>query len=108
MKGSVVAVGRAGIVAGLRLAGLDPIEADFATAAAALENLASSPDVGVVLIEEALWERLPSEQRRRLDEEPLPLVIPFPSPGLEPPEERAEVYLVEMLRQAVGYRVKLR
>jgi hypothetical protein len=43
-----------------------------------------------------------------MDRSPLPMVIPFPAAAWAPGREAAEAYLVEILRQAIGYRVRLR
>ena len=66
------------LAAGFRLAGLTPIEAQD-----------------------------PEEGGRRLAREPLPLVVPFPGPAWGPPREGAEAYIAELLRRAIGYRVRL-
>jgi hypothetical protein len=36
------------------------------------------------------------------------MIVPFPPPSWAAPEEEAEAYLVEILRRAIGYRVRLR
>lgn len=108
MRGEVTAVARPGVAAGLRLAGLAPVEArDPESTAAALDDLAAG-DAAMVLVETALWESLSPAARERIEARPSPLVMPFPSPTRVAPEERAESYLVDMLRRAVGYRVRLR
>jgi hypothetical protein len=38
----------------------------------------------------------------------LPVVVPFPAPSLQRPPGEAEAYVAELLRRAVGYRVRLR
>lgn len=108
MRGEIVCVARPGVAAGLRLAGLEAVEAETPDpTAAALDDL-SPDDVAVVLVESALWDALPAEARERIEARPAQLVMPFPSPTRLSPEERADAYLVEMLRRAVGYRVRLR
>jgi vacuolar-type H+-ATPase subunit F/Vma7 len=64
-------------------------------------------DVGVVLLEDRLYDDLPEETRRAISSSPLPMVVPFPGPtwAVRPP---AEEYIVELLRQAIGYRVRIR
>ena len=72
-------------------------------AAAALDALGSAE---VVLIESALYDALPHGKRRQLRRDGMPIVMPFPSPsigGIAPEEE-----LLEVLRRAVGYRMRLR
>jgi len=95
------------IAAGFHLSGLVVDEADEAGAPAALLRLAADPTTGVIVIEERLRRALPDDVLQRLERLPTPLLVPFPSPswggvGLE------EEYVMEILRQAVGYRVRLR
>lgn len=101
-------VARPPVATGFALAGLPTIPADDgAEAAARLGELRARGDVGVVLIDEGLYDDLPDETRRRLAAQPVPLVVPFPGPAwVERPAP--EAYLVELLRQAIGYRVRLR
>jgi vacuolar-type H+-ATPase subunit F/Vma7 len=95
--------------AGFRLAGVPIVEA--ATPAAAVDafrELLGDPTVGVVLMEETFHEALPEELRRHLGRKPLPMVVPFPGPAWAGRPEAAESYIVELLRQVIGYRVRLR
>ena len=74
--------------------------------AAALDHAVNEPGVGVILIEEALYDLLPPEARERLDRLTHPVVVPFPGIAWDrgtPAEER----MVELLRRAIGYRVRL-
>lgn len=97
-----------GLRDGFALAGVPSLAAsDASEAAHLLERLAASPDVGVVLIEEHLYEGLPEELRRTLERSALPVVIPFPGPRREEAPDAA-ARLVELLRRAIGYRVRLR
>jgi vacuolar-type H+-ATPase subunit F/Vma7 len=96
------------VAAGFRLAGLTPIEAqDPEEGGRRLAALLDEQDLGVVLVEDALYAALPAAAQRRLAREPLPLVVPFPGPAWVPPREGAEAYIAELLRQAIGYRVRL-
>jgi vacuolar-type H+-ATPase subunit F/Vma7 len=94
---------------GIALAGIPPLVAASGDAAAALlQTLAKEPARGgIVLVEQALYDGLPASTRRQLRREGTPIVMPFPSPGLPtglPPEHE----LLEILRRAIGYRVRLR
>ncbi len=94
---------------GLALIGVAPtIAATGDDAANALQRWYSEPaHGGVVLIEQALYDALPASARRQLRRDGTPLVMPFPSPGVAeglPPEHE----LLELLRRAIGYRVRLR
>lgn len=108
MTGAVRLLARPALAPTLSLAGLPVVEAETGAAAAErLAELGAAPDVGVVLIEDALYDALPEESLREIAAAPLPMVVPFPGPvwALRPP---AEEYVVELLRQAIGYRVRIR
>lgn len=72
----------------------------------ALGTLLDRKGVGVLLVEDRIYRDLPEELRRRAERSATPVVVPFPSPRWEeaPP---AEQYVVELLRRAIGYRVRL-
>ena len=109
MRYGVRVVARPEVSSGFSLAGLETIEAAGAEPAREqLHELMSKPEVGVVLMEEGFYDRLPEELRRELGRRPLPMVVPFPEPAWAEARERAEAYIVELLRQVIGYRVRLR
>ena len=108
MSSLVRVVCRPAVAPGFALAGLqadplgptEPLEPLFA-------GLARRPEVGVVLLQEEIYDGLPEEVRGRLDRSAHPFVVPFPGPSWEavaPAEER----VIELLRRAIGYRVRLR
>ena len=108
MSALVRVVCRPAIAPGFALAGL---QADPLGPTESLEplfaGLARQPDVGVVLLQEEIYDGLPEEVRGRLDRSARPFVVPFPGPAWEalaPAEER----VIELLRRAIGYRVRLR
>lgn len=72
-----------------------------------LAGITDQPEVGVVLVEESLYDGLSEETRRSFEHRALPLVVPFPGP---PHGEvlGAEARLLELLHRAIGYRVRLR
>ena len=72
-----------------------------------IDALLEGPEVGVVLVEQVLHDGMPEERRRALEDRALPVVVAFPGPRREegPP---AESELLELLRRAIGYRVRLR
>ena len=63
---------------------------------------------GVVLVDEVLFDRLPPELRRRLGRRPLPIVVPVPGPVWRTSAEAAQAYILDLLRQVIGYRVRLK
>ncbi len=97
------------VAAGFALAGLRPIEAAGPEEGVErLREVLGQPDVGVVLVDQEFYERLPDDLRRLLGRRPLPMVVPFPGPAWGARGEEAESYIVELLRQVIGYRVRLR
>lgn len=103
MKAPVSIVCRHPAALGVALAGIAPIEAATGDEAAKL-----LPHDGLVLIEEELYAALPPATRRQLRRDGVPIVMPFPGPtrvstGLPPEHE-----LLEVLRRAVGYRLRLK
>ena len=108
MKGQqVVVISSPGLSAGFALAGVPVFEAtDGADAARQIDQWPDAMNVGVILIDEPLYEDLPEEVRRDLRRSPVPVVIPVPGPDWMT-ETTAHEYIVEILRRAIGYRVRL-
>ena len=95
------------IAAGFELAGLRAdTAADGVAARARIAALADDPAVGIVLVEERLLRALPADFTQRLERAPRPLVAPFPSPSFTG-TGAAEEAVLEILRRAIGYRVRL-
>lgn len=108
MRDRVRVLCRPAIAAGFRLAGLAPDEAeDAADGARRLGALLEQPDTGVVLVEERFHAALSDADRRVLARRALPLVVPFPAPAWAPAAEGPEAFIAELLRRAIGYRVRL-
>jgi vacuolar-type H+-ATPase subunit F/Vma7 len=109
MKRSVQVVGRPEVTAGFALTGLTPLDAATpAEGADRMRELLDRPDAGVVLVDQALYDGFPDDLRRRLGRRPLPMVVPFPGPTWVARREGPEAYIVELLRQVIGYRVRLK
>jgi vacuolar-type H+-ATPase subunit F/Vma7 len=110
VKAAVRVICRHDTALGVALAGVAPIEAETGgEAAAALAGLAGAPARGgIVLIEAALYDALPGGLRRQLHRDGTPIVMPFPGPAPLAPGAAPEDELLEVLRRAVGYRVRLR
>lgn len=93
---------------GFELAGLAVRCANDGTAAAeAIRHWASDAEVGIVLVDDTLYRALPRAFTTRLDRAALPVVAPAPAPRWDERSE-AETYILEILRQAIGYRVRPR
>jgi len=90
------------------LAGFRPVQAvDAEDASRRLGALLADPRVGLVLIEAPLHEGLAPDLQRRLSTRPVPLVVPVPSPSWVE-HTAADRVIVELLRRAIGYQVRLR
>ncbi len=98
---------RPDLAPGFALAGVSVDAADESSAGVAMARLASDPTVGVVLVEERLQRTLSTELLQRLDRRGVPVVVAFPSPSWGG-RTAAEAYVLALLRQAVGYRVRPR
>jgi vacuolar-type H+-ATPase subunit F/Vma7 len=99
---------RSVVAAGFELAGLVVTRADDgATAAEAVRRWAADSDVGALLVDDTLYRALPRDLLTRLDRQGLPLIAPIPAPRWDERSE-AEAYILEILRRAVGYRVRPR
>ncbi len=94
--------------AGFALAGVEcTVAGDVSRAIESLKKLSADRKVGIVLLDAQLHAALPAELRRRLDRAAQPMVTPFPSPTWDETAS-AEEYVLEILRQAIGYRVRPR
>jgi len=91
---------------GLAAVPSDPVRSG-ADLGAAVDEALRRPDLAVLLLEEAVYDALSPEAQRRLDRSAVPVVVPFPSPAWRT-RRSAEDRVVELLRRAIGYRVKLR
>lgn len=93
---------------GFELAGLEVARAaDAGAASAALKQFTNDESTGVVLVDDALYRALPKDVTSRLDRQALPVVAPFPAPSWDA-QGTAEAYVLDILRQAIGYRVRPR
>jgi vacuolar-type H+-ATPase subunit F/Vma7 len=109
MSFGVRVLSRPAIGTGFALAGLRTTDVATPEAGTAqLRDLLSQPDVGVVLVEESIYDALPEDLRRILGKRPLPMVVPFPEPAWTERAQTPETYIVELLRQVIGYRVRLK
>jgi vacuolar-type H+-ATPase subunit F/Vma7 len=103
----LVVIASAGLISGFALAGVRVFEAASGEAAAReIGRLTDQTSAGVVIIEEPLYEDIPEELRRGFARSSFPVVIPVPGPDWTA-ESSAHEYIVEILRRAIGYRVRL-
>jgi vacuolar-type H+-ATPase subunit F/Vma7 len=104
----VRAVSRAVAAIGFELAGLAVEHAEDGRAAAdAIARCMARADAGLLLVDEALYRELPRELLAKLDRHASPIVASVPTPRWDESGE-AESYVMDILRQAIGYRVRVR
>jgi vacuolar-type H+-ATPase subunit F/Vma7 len=109
MKYAVRVVCPPEVAAGFALAGLHTSSAGTpAEGNECVKELLDRSDVGVILLEDRLHAALSNDIRRELSRRPLPIVVPFPGPSWVARAEGPDSYIIELLRQAIGYRVRLR
>ena len=90
------------------LAGFRPLVVpDAEEAGRRLTALLSDARVGLVLIEGPLYDGLDADLQRRLSARPVPRVVPVPAPSWAE-HAAADRVIVELLRRAIGYQVRLR
>ena len=107
MTGGVRVLCRPGLRDGFAMAGVQALSTmDASELPVLLDGLMGQEGVGVVLVEESLYELLPEARRHTLERRMRPVVVPFPGPRAEETPQ-AELLLVKLLRQAIGYRVRL-
>ena len=94
--------------AGYRLAGLTVDEiGNRSDTGERLAAAASDAGVGIILVEQPLLDAVPPAVRRAVDRRPLPIIVPIPAPNFTHAASAAESYIIELLRRAIGYRVRL-
>ena len=108
MSHRIAVVGDSTVSLGFRLVGLRPQAVDSPRAAATLlTQTVREPEWGVILVQEDLMPEAVAVPAGRSDGG-LPILVPFPGPSRVRPADEAETYVAELLRRAVGYRVRLR
>lgn len=110
MRAAIRAICRREAALGIALTGIVPIEASTAAdATAALAALARAPAKGgLVFIEASLYDALPPAVRRQIHKDGAPILVPFPGPAPLRAGAAPEQELLEVLRRAIGYRVRLK
>jgi len=90
---------------GFALAGVRQLNATADTTPAALHELSRDPATGVVIIDERLVSRPLREQIRVLEGRWPGLVVVLPAPLRAKVAE--EDYVLQLIRRAIGYQVRL-
>ena len=94
---------------GFRLAGVDVYaRSDVGEARALLKSFFESKEYGLVAVSEDCLRDPDRELAKLLEQEALPVVVPFPSGRLKIDSSEGEAYLSELVKSCIGYYVKLR
>ncbi len=108
MSYTVRVLASAASAAGFRLSGLSVDEvAKTEDAGTHLQRLAALPHTGILLVEQALLDAVPETVRRDVERRAVPILVPIPAPAWAGAPSGAEEYILELLRRAIGYRVRL-
>jgi vacuolar-type H+-ATPase subunit F/Vma7 len=101
-------VTRRELAAGFELTGVEVISVrDAGAAADEVARAIAGSDLAVVLVDESLYNAIPRDTRARWDWQAIPMVVPIPAPVWER-VGGAEAYILDILRQAIGYQVRPR
>jgi len=93
--------------AGFRLAGLSVDEVrDARDVEPRLALAAAQPDLGILLVEQRLLDGVPELARRAAERRAVPILVPIPAPEWGAKSDAGSLIL-ELLRRAIGYRVRL-
>lgn len=111
MKYFVRALTTPSLASGFRMAGLLVDDVDIGEDAADIgRRLVAAADraqTGILFIEQALFNAAPEDTRRELERRSLPIIVPVPAATFAPTGHAAEDYILDLLRRAIGYRVRL-
>ena len=108
MSWSVRVLASPGVAAGFRLAGLTVDEVDdVSTASDRLVSAAAQPRLGILLVEQRLLDAASDAVRHDLERRAVPILVPIPAVRWDAARDDAEGYILELLRRAIGYRVRL-
>lgn len=91
---------------GFRLAGVEVHEADSPHRVLEHLRLLLSLDYGLIAVNEDLLAGTDDERARLLRDRDLPIIIPFPAPRAQ--LETGEAYIARLVKEHIGFYVKLR
>jgi vacuolar-type H+-ATPase subunit F/Vma7 len=107
MSASVRVFASPAIAAGFRLAGLPAADVAQTRATEELLAMVARPDIGILIVEQSLLDAIPDDVRMEIEHRILPIIVPMPTPNWGATRGDAEAYILELLRRAIGYRVRL-
>lgn len=94
---------------GFRLAGYPCVVAEAGPGAQqAVESLMRDPAVGLIAIDERIFQSLPERLQKKAEGSNRPAVVPIPSLFGWERVSGGEDYIIRMIRRAVGYQLRIR
>jgi V/A-type H+-transporting ATPase subunit F len=95
--------------AGFRLAGIEARPADTPEAMSrGVQSAMEDRETRLVILDEALFRKLPERLVRRLEESGSPIFFPIPTIRLWRGAAKPEEYVARLIRRAIGYQIKIR
>ncbi|MBM3451044.1 MAG: V-type ATP synthase subunit F [Armatimonadetes bacterium] len=91
---------------GFRLAGVEVFEAADAQEALEVLRRLVTQDYGLIAVNETLLEGTEEERQRLLRGRDLPILVPYPAP--KPQLESGEAYIQRLVKENIGFYVKLK
>lgn len=91
---------------GFALAGVSVLAATPDGAEALLDKVLAEPDTGVAVIDERLAQAIDEERFREMERRWFGILLVLPSPE-GAGREAAEDYVLRLIRQAIGYHVRV-
>ncbi len=91
---------------GFRLAGVEVHEVESAEEALTHLKLLVSQDYGLVAVNEDLWKGIEDDLDRAMRGRDMPIIVPFPAPKAK--LESGEDYIARLVKEHIGFFVKLR
>ncbi len=91
---------------GFRLAGVEVREADSVSAVLAHLKTLLAQDYGLVAINEDLLKSVEEGLARLMRGRDMPIIVPFPAPKAQ--LERGEAYIARLVKEHIGFYVKLK
>jgi vacuolar-type H+-ATPase subunit F/Vma7 len=105
---TVRALASPALAAGFRLAGLVVAEVpDLRLAGEQLLLAAARAGTGILLVEQSVYDAAPEAVRHDVSRRAVPIIVPVPSASWSAGGHGAEDFILDLLRRAIGYRVRL-
>lgn len=107
----ILAIANSEVIKGLRFSGISVMGVDTPELAKKLLlDVMKGKDYGIVIIDETLEQTFDDYTKRLIEESSMPLFVPLPLQliwqEIDTPADNS--YVIEMIRRAIGYQIKVR